>query len=250
MGLGIKTTPYADMAMKNFRKALKNDPNGFNVSYSVGYGGIKIWKFLERREKELVLDRLRYTLKLRHWYLEYIYSCIRRYAQDPELLQDVTAYYALVLRRYKGKTSIEKLQNIEQMKEAARNIPQVTSFILHGDWKGKAYDGRNIYKDGNMHWSGTIDAALEIPRGPAVAEIEARGTRANGVYPYMIIEVDGKAIGETFVDSSEWKKYNFEINTDGGLKVLSVTFANNSGDKIKGKDRNLFIDEARVIKSE
>jgi hypothetical protein len=73
------------------------------------------------------------------------------------------------------------------------------------------------------------------------------GSGSRGIYPYMIVEMDGETIGETFV-SSDWKKYSFGINTDGGLKAISVTFANDGGDAAKGEDRNMYVGNAEIKK--
>lgn len=64
----------------------------------------------------------------------------------------------------------------------------------------------------------------------------------------MIVELDGEWIGETLVDGPDWKEYSFKINSDGGIRVLSVTFVNDFCDA--KEDRNLFIGEARVESKE
>ena len=74
----------------------------------------------------------------------------------------------------------------------------------------------------------------------------AKGSAADGIYPYMIVELDGEGIGEMFVDSTDWKEYLFDVDTDGGMKVLSVTFANDGGNEKKGEDRNLYVGKVRV----
>ena len=116
------------------------------------------------------------------------------------------------------------------------------------DWNGKSKTGKNTYESGNMYWKGTVDAVVEIPAGESVIMIWARGEPAYGIWPYMVVELDGEEIGERFVNSGESEKYNFKVKTNGGLRVLSVTFPNDGGEWEKGIDRNLYIGEARVIK--
>ena len=44
---GAKT--YIREAIKNFRQAVKDDPQGFNISFSVGEAGMSFWEFLDDR---------------------------------------------------------------------------------------------------------------------------------------------------------------------------------------------------------
>ena len=97
-----------------------------------------------------------------------------------------------------------------------------------------------------MYWSGTIHRMINLPEGEAVIKIEIKGSQANGIWPYMIVALEGEEIGETFVDNSEWKEYSFHINSNGGEKILSVTFVNDGGNKRKNEDRNLYIGEVSV----
>ena len=62
----------------------------------------------------------------------------------------------------------------------------------------------------------------------------------------MVVELDGEEIGEVYVDSSEWKDYSFVTETDGGKKVLSVSFINDGGNKGKGEDRSLYVGDVVI----
>ena len=42
-------------ALDYFKLALKNDPNGFNVSYEIGYNGLEAWPYLDSEFKRLVV---------------------------------------------------------------------------------------------------------------------------------------------------------------------------------------------------
>ena len=70
--------------------------------------------------------------------------------------------------------------------------------ISQENWQGKADYGENIYENGHMYWEGTIHAVIHISDGKSILTIQAKGSQANGIYPYMILELDGKEIGETF----------------------------------------------------
>ena len=220
-------------ALDNFNLALKNDPHGFNVSYSVGYAGIPVWDRLNAPEKELVLDRLKYILKTKPWYSDYIYPYILRMTRDTEFFRKIRPTESDQERR-------DKLSRIERVKQG--NFGQF--------WQGKPRDGNGIYENGNMYWTGTIDAVMSVPEGRGTMVVKAKGSPADEIWPYMIVELEGEEIGETFVDSAEWKEYNFPIKTSAGLKVLSITFFNDGVNARKNEDRNLYVGEARIIKNE
>ena len=63
----------AGPAMRRFRRAIKDDPNGFYTAYQIGYSGIRLWSYLGDDDKELVLGRLSYALWCQPWQARYIY---------------------------------------------------------------------------------------------------------------------------------------------------------------------------------
>jgi len=220
-----------------FDTALRNDPNGFNISYSVGYVGMSAWEFLDGAEKELVLDRLRSSLNLRPYYGKYIYPLVRRKTKDSDILNSITPL---------GERK-ERARKIEEIKKAAALKSAITDIISREEWQGIVADGKNVFKGGNMYWTGTVDGAILVPKGGAVIGIQAKGDPADKVYPYMVIELDGKWIGEAEV-GPEWKEYEFGVDTGGGVSILSVTFTNDGSGADGQGDRNLYVAAARVIK--
>lgn len=92
-----------------------------------------------------------------------------------------------------------------------------------------------------MYWEGTVHRIIEVPKGSSLLCIEARGERCFAVWPYMVIELDGYDIGETFVESPQWKTYRFPVRSNGGIQVLSVSFLNDAYDERTDKDRNLHV---------
>lgn len=220
-------------ALHYFKLALENDPNGFNISYSVGYEGLSVWDSLTVPEKELISGRLKYTLESKPWYSEHIFSRLLQSTKDSGVI-------CRIRPRESDQEKREKLKRMEKIKQG--NTGQ--------SWQGKSKDGSNVYVNGNMYWSGTIDRLLNFPAGQAVVKIRAKGSPASDVWPYMIVELDGEEIGETFVNNSEWEEYSFPVNTNPGPKVLSVTFLNDGGNAQKNEDRNLYIGEVEVIKNE
>ena len=230
-------TRYIRDAFANFKKAIENDPNGFNVAYAVGYSGLSVWKDLDEGEKAIVIDRLRYSLKQKPWYSEYIY---------PRLLQETGSVKLLEL--IMPEIEVKQWVDPEKIESMKRGVSQdaVSDVISRSGWQGASADGRNIYENGNMYWKGTIYAVMRFTKGEASIKVEAKGSPADGVYPYMLVSLDGKRAGSAYVDSAEFKEYSFAADTDDGIKVLSVTFTNDGGNS--KEDRNLFIGKARVEK--
>ncbi|MDD5136696.1 MAG: carbohydrate-binding domain-containing protein [Candidatus Omnitrophica bacterium] len=218
-----------------FKKAAANDPNGFNAAYEAGYSGLAVWKYLNEDEKALVVGRLKCSLENKPWYSEYIYSQVLRMTEDPELLE-------LIIPEIEAKrwVSLEKVGKLKSDTPQAK----VTGMILRRDWQGTALGSSDVYENGNMYWTGTVYGAMLFPKGDAQIEIEAKGNPAGGIYPYMLISLDGKKIGSAYVDSAEFKKYSFNADTEGGVKILGVTFTNDGGSK--KEDRNLYVGNAQV----
>jgi len=275
--LGVLEAP----AMGYFERAVSWDPNGFYTSYLVGYAGVPSWGLLDEKGRELIVNSLRYVLKNRPWYARrYIYPRVWQYTKDFRVLQKITpsdletnkALFFFVIEHSLGRHYMEqkrrldfyrekerpedfeseragRLGRIENMKKNFVLHQSPKSVILREDWQGASErDKNNIYKNGSMYWTGTIDAVIGVPAGEALIEIQAKGREAHGIWPFMIIQLDGEEIAGIFINNAEWERYKFKVNTDGGLKVLSVTFTNDAKDRKKGEDRNLFIGEAKAVK--
>jgi len=232
---------YIKSAFDNFKRAVKNDPNGFNISYSVGYAGISIWKFLGKEDKEFILSRLKYSLKLKPAYSKYVYPKLWNEAMDLNLLHKIEP-----LGRGPDEY-ITRLEKLELMRSTAKRTLNVARVVIESDWQGRADDKKNTYLNGNMYWSGTMDAAIIIPSGKSMIRIQAKGSPADNIHPYMKVELDGRQIGAAAISSSEWKQYDFKVKTDGGIKVLSIIFVNDGANPSKGEDRNLYIGRAEAI---
>jgi len=263
-----------DKAMGNFKKAVENDPNGFNTVYSAGYAAMPVWGFLEKNEKEIVLNNLKYSLKKHPWYgARYIYPRLWKYTRDFSLLQCITPsnleankiLYFSVLKNsignfykrqknivdfYKQKKEPEKFMKIKEEKK--RLFEELRLSAKKGKkvgWVGISDDEKDKYGRGRMYCTGTMYTLISFPEGKKLLKIKAKGSQAKGFYPYMIVDIDGKEVGSIFVNNTEWRWYTFEVNTDGGLRVLAITFANDYCFKHNGKiveDRNLYIGETKV----
>lgn len=306
-----RTYEQIEQIMDDFKEASKNDPFGFNVSYQVGYAGISVLKLTGQEDREFIVDRLRFTLKIKPSYYIYIYPRLWSYAKDFNLLKAITSdnfnaqnnlynflvsnnlwqfwkEQAVIVSIYKQKERLEEfnkerdersqaVKSLKQNLETERKLAEAgvleridgkwqaaeregdaleyqkafasrykEGLVLPEDWEGKSFDEKYTSRDGNMYWPCTISSLIYLPKGKIALKIKARGTPASGMYPYMIVELDGEVIGETFLDSSEWKEYVFKTDTDGGIKVLSISYVNDTYINKNGKaeDRNLFIGEA------
>ncbi len=248
-----------------FRKAVANDPNGFNVNYEVGYAGVAVWKYLNADERDFILAGLKRALEAKPWYAKDIYIRLWKASGDFEALKRATpgnlkantALYNFLIsqslwqfipearkavryyrekddpQRFKKETALRR-ERFERIKRLA---------IVNSGWAGDTPDGKHTFKDGNMYWNGTVDRPVELPEGVSAIKIEASGTPAGGVYPYMAVELDAEEIGGAYVDSVEWREYEFDIKMGPEIRVLSVTFVNDGGNRAKKEDRNLFVGE-------
>lgn len=82
-------TEFIRDAFTDFKKSIEDDPNGFNNAYAIGYSGLSVWKYLNEGERALVMDRLKYSLKQKPWYSEYIYPRVIKETGSAESLGSV-----------------------------------------------------------------------------------------------------------------------------------------------------------------
>ncbi len=277
---GSDQTALIESAFENFKRAILNDPNGFNVSHEVGYAGIAVWHYLDEARRELVSERLKCALKLRQWYSKYIYTALWKKTKDFKLLQRITPeglqpnrdLYAFLVsnnlwqfskgqiaavnfyfqkeenEKFKKELS-EKQDLIKSLKRSLAKNKQpsdITTAISQEDWQGKS--------GGAMYWNGTIYALANMKEGEAdisikakkYLTIKAKDPKTPKFYPYMIVALDDKEIGETFVANDDWQDYKFSVKTDGGLKILSVSFVNDIYMPDKEEDRNLLVGDVAI----
>jgi len=274
----------AEQAINNLEKAAEEDPNGFNTLYLVGYTAIELWSKLKDVEKEFVLDVAKRSMFANPWFAgRFVYPRAWEITGDFKVLQNIAGerlaaninlYYfmaennlwqfrkeqAEIINFCKQKENPKevdrekqaKIEQIEELKRMNMNVAETYENIVVApdQWQGKSINGINIYKGGRMAWGGTMNGLINVPEGRSTISIQACGKSAKGIWPYMIVELDGELIGEMFVNSNEYDGYTFDVSTKKGLKVLSVTFLNDFYDEESGEDRNLSIGEARIILEE
>ena len=267
-------------AFENFRKALINDPANLNISYAAGYAAMTGWRELTDGQKAFAVERLNESLIKRPEYYKFIYDIAWANSGDFETLKAIAPaslsaqkdLYSFILTRkqlYRHRKSQQEAVDsfmrkedpaeFQRIKDGSRdkmtrirqNIADensISHIVKYAQWSGTSYDGVHTYVDGKMFWSGTLYAPIYLPEGESVITVTAKGSAAGGLWPYMLVLVDGTQIGEAFVESDEWGKYDFKIVSRGGIGVLGITFANDGCDWDRKLDRNLYIKEARVIK--
>ena len=231
----IQKPGYIKLAFDNFKKAVMNDPNGFNTAYAVGYSGLAVLTKLSESDRALVTGRLKYSLAQKPWYSEYIYPHVMRQDGSAELLSSIMP--EAELKQWLDPKEIDAIR----LSTAHRKVSNIVS---RQDWQGRALTGDGVYENGNMYWSGTIYGSVLFPEGRARIKIEAKASPADGIYPYVLLSIDGKRVGSVYVNSAEYKKYSFAVDTDGGIKVLGITFTNDGGNI--NEDRNLYVSNAQV----
>lgn len=260
----------------NLAAAVRRDPHGVNVSYLAGSATVSVWKFLSEEEKRVVLDQLKYALTHRFWYAEDCYAQLWQASGDfafleratPDNIENQKRLYGFIRKnnlwqfrkvQLKKMGSYKQRQEIEDEKQEKRGRTEelkrvflakggaAGGVVLNSSWQGHAEKGGHVYENGRMYWAGVVAVVVRVPPGTSSLVLRAKGEPAEGVSPYMVLALDGEEVGEGFIDSPEWKDYFFKVHSDGGIRVLSVSYINDAVSGEKGEDRNLILGEARFV---
>jgi hypothetical protein len=108
------------------------------------------------------------------------------------------------------------------------------------EWKGPL--GANLASN-NRCWIITY-----LPKGEFLFSVSARERKALGQYPYMFFRIDNRIVGGKWVETTEWKYYNFHSKLEKGKHKISLAFINDYYDPKAGKDRNLYVGELEIFK--
>src|SRR5690606_13338177 len=101
---------------------------------------------------------------------------------------------------------------------------------------GPAPEGWNIWSNG------AISTVHDFTPGTSRLLVRARGEQANGVWPHMVVSVDGSPIGDVNVTSVAFEDYEFTFVAQGGPQVVSIAFDNDFYQPPLA-DRNLIVDK-------
>jgi endoglucanase len=96
----------------------------------------------------------------------------------------------------------------------------------------------------NLWANGYVAAQHNFQQGTNTLMVSARGTPAGGVWPHMVVSVNGTVVAQATVTSSSYAQHWFRFTVPGGSAELRVAFDN---DAIVGtEDRNLIVDSVAI----
>lgn len=97
----------------------------------------------------------------------------------------------------------------------------------------------NIWTNGNISTTHTFQAK------PTRISVNARGEEAYGVWPHMVVSVNGSPIGNVTVDTEWYSEYTFDFLPSAGPQQIRVSFDNDAYAP-PDNDRNLVVDKVTV----
>jgi hypothetical protein len=97
----------------------------------------------------------------------------------------------------------------------------------------------NVWSNGTI--STTMTAATA---GVKKVNVVAHGDPAGGVWPHMVVKVDGTTVSDVTVGTDVWSAYGAALYLAAGSHSLSVTYDNDGS--VNGNDRNLLVDYATL----
>lgn len=106
-------------------------------------------------------------------------------------------------------------------------------------------------------WAGDYGASLvtvaksglRFSSGPGAFGFRflARGDKARGFPPYIIVSLDGRVVGKLLVRQTGWEPVVFPADLPAGEHLLEVEFVNDDFDPAGGEDRNVFLGDLEVL---
>lgn len=97
--------------------------------------------------------------------------------------------------------------------------------------------GRDMW---NLWSNGELADFVEVKKpGHYLIEVEAKGSPAAGVWPFMRISLDGESVGDVEVKSPELKVFRFPLHVAPGHYRIAVRFTNDF--LTEDEDRNLYL---------
>lgn len=132
--------------------------------------------------------------------------------------------------------------------------PQMNVLRRHLDssCQPRTYEAETMYhstggsiQDGwNLKSNGFISTKHGFTSGATTLTVVAKGSIAAGVWPHMVVTVNGAPVGEAIVSTTSWSRYTFQLNATAGIQELRVIFDNDL--RTKREDRNLYVDKVVV----
>jgi endoglucanase len=91
----------------------------------------------------------------------------------------------------------------------------------------------------NIYSNGYVSTSASIAAGQTTITVNAKGSVGAGVWPHMVVSLDGTSIGSTFVSAASWTDYVFPVTAAVGAHQLRLTFDNDYASTTE--DRNLYV---------
>jgi O-antigen ligase len=99
----------------------------------------------------------------------------------------------------------------------------------------------------NLVGSGISRIGFQVSKEGSVLRLRAKGQKALGVGPYLVIRLDDVVIGKTMLTTDQWQSLVLAPELRPGEHVLSVEFTNDFYAPDIGQDRNVLLGDLEVI---
>ncbi|MBK7363164.1 MAG: hypothetical protein IPJ01_12815 [Micavibrio sp.] len=103
-----------------------------------------------------------------------------------------------------------------------------------------------IYKAGFFYGGGQIHTRVKVHKPVFRLRIRARSSAARGVFPYLVVRLDGRVMNAHYIDMRVNADYYSLIETEPGSRLLALEFVNDAGDGKTGQDRNIWIEKVEI----
>lgn len=110
------------------------------------------------------------------------------------------------------------------------------------DWKGPQNE--------NLSTNGQCWIETSLPDGELVFQVSAKGEKAKGEWPYMILWLNDEMVGGYWVSSESWENYRFQKKIRNGEYRISVEFINDYYSESTKEDRNLYVGDLEIFQFE
>jgi hypothetical protein len=148
----------------------------------------------------------------------------------------------MVFWAFHTQVSTNMLSNLRHTQKRDMGVPVATC-------NGQTYEAEDIFKstggpatDGWNIWdNGFISTDHTFAPGYTEINVVARGDAAFGVWPHMVVTVDGEVVGDVNVTTAGWSTYTFAFNATAGNQQIRVAFDNDVYAP-PFADRNLIVD--------
>jgi hypothetical protein len=97
-----------------------------------------------------------------------------------------------------------------------------------------------------MFANSSLTTNMDLPSDMQSLSIFARGDKAGGEWPHLLVTVNGEVVGEVIVNSSVDKKFYVPVHVPPGAAAIGVAFVNDFSDPTTLEDRNVYLSKIKV----